>query len=182
MPDRRQSRSQDRVAVAEGRDQGADGRHDQHPVGHVADAGAGPVAERGEEPEVLAEAGLRVGVDARRRGRACARRGSGRRRRASACRCRRSVQAIRAPATPVSCAKRSGSEKTPAPDHGADDHRRHRGEGELLCGGLLRAGVRARHALFLPAQPASRASVPNAQITTASRTINVSAQSGTMGK
>ena len=41
------------------------------------------------------------------------------------------AQAISAPATPVSWANRRGSEKTPGADHRADDHRGHRGQGQL---------------------------------------------------
>ena len=37
--------------------------HDEDPVGHVADAGARPVAERGEEAGAFAESGLRVRGD-----------------------------------------------------------------------------------------------------------------------
>jgi hypothetical protein len=47
---------QDGVAVAERRGDRPHRRHDQHPVGDVADARAGPVAECGEGAEVLAEA------------------------------------------------------------------------------------------------------------------------------
>jgi hypothetical protein len=54
----------DGIALAEdARPQQPHGGHDQHPVGHVADARAGPVPPPGEEAKVLTEAGLRVRVE-----------------------------------------------------------------------------------------------------------------------
>ena len=53
-----------RVAVAEHREEGAEGGLDQYPVGHVADAAAHPVAERGQEAGVVAVAFPRVGEHA----------------------------------------------------------------------------------------------------------------------
>ena len=53
-----------RVAVAEDREERAQRRLDQHPVGDVADAAADPVAEGRQEARIVAEAGLGVGEDA----------------------------------------------------------------------------------------------------------------------
>jgi hypothetical protein len=49
------------IAIAEDREERAQGGFDQHPIRHVADAAADPVAERGKEPGVVAEALLRIG-------------------------------------------------------------------------------------------------------------------------
>ena len=54
----------DRVAVAEDGEERAQRRLDQHPVRHVADAAADPVAEGREETGVVAEALAGVGIDA----------------------------------------------------------------------------------------------------------------------
>ena len=64
MPSEATAIAIDGVAVAEDREERAERRLDQHPVGDVADAAADPVAERRQEARVIAEARLGVGIDA----------------------------------------------------------------------------------------------------------------------
>ena len=62
--DRGDDDGDDGVAVAEDREERAERRLDQHPVGDVADATADPVAEGRQEARIVAEAGLGIGEDA----------------------------------------------------------------------------------------------------------------------
>ena len=103
-----------RVAVAEHREERAERRLDQHPVGDVADAAADPVAEGRQEARIVAEARLRVGEDAGVEvGLALGQRleHAGQHVHAGAA----MIQAMTAPIGPVALAKVRGSEKMPAP-------------------------------------------------------------------
>jgi hypothetical protein len=51
------------VTVPEDREEGAERRLDQDPIGYVADAAPDPVAEGREEAGIVAEAGLGIGID-----------------------------------------------------------------------------------------------------------------------
>src|SRR3546814_20956849 len=61
---RRGGDGDDGIAVAEYRKDSAQGRLDQHPVRHVADAASYPVPERGQKPQNIAEASLAKGEPA----------------------------------------------------------------------------------------------------------------------
>jgi hypothetical protein len=132
------------VAVAERRHDGPHRRHDQDPVGDVADARARPVAECGEEAEVLTEARLGVRIDAGIEVRLADGKGL---------EDEREHQHARTgdhPGDEGSRDSRLLGEATrqrehAGADHRPDDHRGHRGEGELLRRRCSRAGVSAGH-------------------------------------